>query len=1617
MSYKSRNFMIPNDTVREFMHTTMHSHTQHPMPIIALTDPEFLDSEIRYRVYLDNTDGSSALVLAEALSDGSNAVGIAHAVSLEDKSVAQIVNELNASPFRIKAKAVASIKNIAAENLIINGNVIPNSFPVVDRSIDGHSVFIRAKRWSVHYDKLSAISLDGPAFDSIKKRWWPRIVKGSFSTRGADGHLYEFGVPEYDNQTWSSAYGRPFVDVPGEAPIFKESKILQLSAGPLLALNNILIRATSQQDKFFPAEWIKDVDIFNSRIYLQDGITFPDNIEVFYSYLERGYVYKDINVNAHFKQNPYLMNKFVVLYARPIKSSAGVQRDRGIYHEVGHTLDQAIYSIKSTNADEPIAILGALAIRPVLDRANISVLDTRSYGGGLHENELGVSYEERFETSEYFTDIGRLEGIPYGGSASILMELPPELKEVMTVEELRTKVKRFVAAGVYPVIKFDEESYEKKFYSSSYSSDISFFDPLKFAQPHHVHNIKPGYTGSVDRHNHCSHSEDIDGSNNSATSWMYGCSNNISGDRSSLALTLDYSVANPDGSTPAYYVGNSQNNVDIDGPEGCIRKQFFRPEDAGLGETYGHYSYYTNDAWKYNPDGTLNTDTYLGKSGQAVGPGGTLEDIQMFSCYMKRSGESGVTTNFSGFSTHYVGIQIQDRLERVTTASVQMGYRAVFKWTGVVPELYDTYYLESGAAGAVDAGNGWYRFYMSWTGNNLTGQKIVGGNSNIAWPDTDIGDMRNYMIYPSQGKRQGAEAELTTLNNSGCYVWGAQLETSHIVSDYQPVYGEPWDVRTLGYMDTSMNWLDTSLTLPPSGIVGAVSWQPSNVPPESNEWEYPNYPDLYYNVSSLKQGATMSGDHLVLEGGKSYEHVYLRSSANPTFSWEECTDGTLWTRKTYKDTKNVEPFTLATSKVSITARHGRKYIKKIRGGAVFHKNNIEDDTFVDDLTREVAQIWINTKAISSGSIGATTHYISNIANGSTTKRQDKLGDSSTPASSTYSTFQHDAALNQYSNQFVDQAYKPFLENHDTFTTIDLYTNDVDLSAAAYLIYNATTGEHNEFFPTGTFPRVYDMSTEDFVDDGNYDDSRMYDAIHDIYTYSTFLKERINYHSSISVRDNSPAYIISTGTGGTEWIQGLGDTMATYTHSGVENIADRVRIIHTLPGGDNLYDYQNGLTGTVPTLDSRDVNSILYGPYYDAKENTEFKIRTGALPSESATDITENYLNFDYVKSFASLYASQISPTTGDFDVCATGASSTASGDYVDLLSFQPRDVAISGMLTANQYFKAYYQRPQFSGNTAAAGSRQFSTTWLHDCNTISRYGAKYLDNICEAFEDIYFSNSQWGGWLYSSSGQQAVEKDSPYYSSTESPTDFYKTDMVLNDQTNARINWISPGTGVSELTYSGALSATLSGLYKNMELMRPTIHAATSLGGILEPGYVKAVRKYLWFPYYSGQGLDLWNDTHNEMLAGANFDIFVDTFELGMGAILRGAISEEGIVTEGGSFRHQPAPLRTTLPSELFKACADAIKYYDSINDTDNKTRWTCLAEGLFRTTTGNYKLVGGYPDTVIFNRQSAVGNPGYIPVDGLMYLLNTVQTESFSSDKKLMLTGDIGKTIKDIDS
>lgn len=392
-------------------------------------------------------------------------------VSYIGKSLKDLATEINSSSFLVKAAALSSETSLGSGDFITTtSRIIPSSFPVVDRT-ENNGVILRLKKYTVLSEKKAEISLLQPYIDPPTLPWFPRISVGSFSQM-SNNQIYHFEIPEYQYQTWSTKYGRPFKDV---------------TSGPLIPLGNNAFQATR-----YPLYWngenitiyngetpvlasnILDIDINNGIIYLKDSITVSDELSADYSYIEESFEYTEININAHFTQNPSVIDKYVVVYLRPVEGTSSSRQKKCVFHIVADSLQEAIDRIETEDLAVPVAILGAYNIQQVSTAGKITILDTRSLGGGLISSEgphspvhnllvpienskQATAIDEKYSELRSFWDASNWDGEPYPGAAAVAMEIPSSLKEFLPTKDIKAKAKKYLAAGVYPVVSFYEE--------------------------------------------------------------------------------------------------------------------------------------------------------------------------------------------------------------------------------------------------------------------------------------------------------------------------------------------------------------------------------------------------------------------------------------------------------------------------------------------------------------------------------------------------------------------------------------------------------------------------------------------------------------------------------------------------------------------------------------------------------------------------------------------------------------------------------------------------------------------------------------------------------------------------------------------------------------------------------------------------------------------------------------------------------------------------------------------------------------------------------------------------------------------------------------------------------
>jgi hypothetical protein len=1249
-------------TTIDFMRNIVDNYVSRPTGVLLLIDKEYPNSNNVYSVVLTNT----TIAITQS-GTGS------FLVTYEGKSSRDVARELNNCPFPIEVRSLVNIKQLTYGEIFSSGAEIPFSFDTADITPDGKGAILRVMRYMSSYKRLSAIKLSLPSFNGPNLPWWPRITKGEF-TQLFNSKMWTFGVPEYRNQNWSKTWGRPFRDVEGEVARFLNSNTIKLAKSPVLWRGNNIVLSTPGDNGVLPSKIIKDVDEQNGILYLQPGTVISKDVLVHYTYNEGHYQYNELDINSHFTHNPYLLNSFILFFARPVKSSHGASRQRGIYHIVADSLEAALGTMPSDPdtgfENAPVALLGAISIRPSIDKSDISVLDTRSYGGGLLDNAAGHLLEDKMVRSNLFMDIARKDGIPYGGSAAVVLELPPELKEVMDIDEIKIRAQKFLAAGVYPVTRFSEEDYYSQFEVSTHNTDVSL---------------------------------------------------------------VDFRIQNVTNSTP----------------------------------------------------------------------------------------------------------------------------------------------------------------------------EVFGSNQSVAyWIDDDL-------AVPASG-----------------------------------VYGE---------------YTASSLLEGPPGT-GDISFS------QSYADNYRERDDFDANNIS-NEGYTFSIDQ-----GKSYYIPYIRSSAIPIFSYEERYDETAWTRKTIRDNSSVNGLELALGKVRISADYGVKYVRNFTGFAGAHLGNITGD-FWTTLGTRCANIFTDIKSLATGDYGVTVYEVPDVSTQVTALK----GGAILPG--------------------VDPLYEPWLKHYGVCTDKNFYSGSTEIGAAALYNYNATnynmstsphpSGDSNY----GAFPRKYisDSSLTTYVPDSDrfatIDSSETdawnedYEAIRDLTAYSRYSTFRSNELASSGVANN-PSILVPDGAA--SWLTYDGDVYAQYAHSGCLQIAQRVHFCHyavgtgwyggdladprTIPNASGITQYDAGLSDIIAPV----FNSNLKGA---AIIDAEDILKTGYGTSEVSSADNELYKRSLYTEAFAAFYATFPCPPSGEH----------TKEDVFVHVSGNPRNIAMSGIAMCNETFMTgHFNNPTYQGTS-------LQDTWLTKYNRLSRLGSVYTKSVTNAYDSLYYGNKEWAGY-----GEYET-KTAPYYDSVQNANLEYTKDTA----SSGTIKWYN---GV-ERDFEDSLKYSLSGLYTNMTGMKDYIEVGAKRGGMFLPGHIDLIRSYLWLPTHSGKGDVLFSSSTNAYLANADFGSLVKTFEVGMSTAIKGCFAEDGILKEGGSFKGEAGPYEALVPSTMFKACGDAIKYYTSVGDRAGEYKWTAIANGLFNTSERLHNLIGGYPTNATHGLKDIPGDVGSVPLDGYLYLLGA-WTGAFTNSEFNTITG-----------
>ena len=330
-------------------------------------------------------------------------------------------------------------------------------------------------------DKLSKDSMwpipirDGSFSQSID------IPNNSVTNITTDLYAYQgqsvtayYSIPEAKNQSWSTLYGRPNIDIGQELPLILDQSTIQVRQPPILMHRQPTIYDTladpvrpvftvytrpTINDTFTPLPWsnILDYDVSNGTIHLKDIVASldPNLIAVDYTSTQNVYLFKQlggdvINLNPFSNQNAGFKDKPIYVYILP--TSVKDSNDNTIIsielQTLRYSFDPSIFNINHPYYD-PLAIqLGIIYIATDFDVNDLVLLDTRKRGGGAHDQISNATLTSSSSDTLNYWDVSYGTGMSYQNGCFIIVRLPSELKNNFSENEITDIIKKNLSAGV-----------------------------------------------------------------------------------------------------------------------------------------------------------------------------------------------------------------------------------------------------------------------------------------------------------------------------------------------------------------------------------------------------------------------------------------------------------------------------------------------------------------------------------------------------------------------------------------------------------------------------------------------------------------------------------------------------------------------------------------------------------------------------------------------------------------------------------------------------------------------------------------------------------------------------------------------------------------------------------------------------------------------------------------------------------------------------------------------------------------------------------------------------------------------------------------------------------------
>ncbi|ECP9029759.1 hypothetical protein FU976_08060 [Campylobacter jejuni] len=357
----------------------------------------------------------------------------------------------------------------------------------------------------------------------------------------------EYNLPEYTNQEF---HNRPYILMDKEQPVILNEYAIQTRHSPLVLKSETgrsFLQVYSHRSNQRRELRVSDVDAAKGIVYLHDRIREQDDIYVKYAYKEDWYTYRGFEKEDadgipkdffHLDLNPTTGHRHTVAYngfhqwipididketysipeeensstellvkqihvylrpfciryvdpANPLKDGyviEGTVRRRTLFH----TDEEWWFNPKDYKYDMTLLRLGKVMLQAnsnMID--NMTILDTRTRGGGLDESLTKEIIRQVNEESMYHWDIGFFDGEAYQENGVIVVRVPRSILKSETnpngfhETEVQEAIAKHKTYGVLPIIEYYEPVTDENKYNMIPNPEflnnqhIGYYDPVR----------------------------------------------------------------------------------------------------------------------------------------------------------------------------------------------------------------------------------------------------------------------------------------------------------------------------------------------------------------------------------------------------------------------------------------------------------------------------------------------------------------------------------------------------------------------------------------------------------------------------------------------------------------------------------------------------------------------------------------------------------------------------------------------------------------------------------------------------------------------------------------------------------------------------------------------------------------------------------------------------------------------------------------------------------------------------------------------------------------------------------------------------------------------------------